>query len=381
MKTLATSLCMLALTLTAGACTDPGAPAPESDPPAARLELAMTATIPAGAEVEFCRFVTVPETWVTKDHLEFTAGSHHVLVFQTPYAQIPTQKTDGTPIDTSGVFDCSDGGPMNGWSITKVIGGSQNQTGESILSFPEGVGARIGGVLLMDVHYRNASDAPLEASAKVAFDTVTPDRITQEGDILFLFNPLISVPPGGTSTARWRCPVYQDITIANAQSHMHARGVGYEARVDDQAPFYVNSRWEGVPVQAYDDFTVKAGSVLDYHCDYRNTGSTPVYQGLRTTDEMCMLVGSYYPADPRTANCLDPTGKLPGGEWIGQGTESCAQTLGCLNAATGLPAMTDCMLAASPAVSRESSELLRCFLGAKDPLDQCNEQILACAAR
>jgi len=125
---------------------------------------------------------------------------------------------------------------------------------------------------------------------------------------------------------------------------------------------------------------VKAGSVLDYHCDYRNTGSTPIYQGLRTTDEMCMLVGSYYPADLRTANCLDPAGKLPGGDWVGQGTASCALTLGCLKTATGVPAMTDCMAAAAPAVAHESSELLRCFLGAQDPTSQCSAQIQACAA-
>jgi len=81
------------------------------------------------------------------------------------------------------------------------------------------------------------------------------------------------------------------------------------------------------------------------------------------------------------AQQLDPTGKLPGGDWVGQGTASCAQTLGCLNAATGLPAMTDCMLAASPAVSHETSELMRCFVGAADPLRQCRAQIQACAAR
>ncbi len=367
-----------ALALAAGACTDDSTNPPTELP---QLELRMEATIPPAAEVEYCRFVTVPETWVTKDAVEFTAGSHHVLVYQTPYPAIPTQKDDGTPVDTSGVFDCSDGA-TNGWSVTKLIGGSQNQTGESILSFPEGIGARIGGFLLINVHYRNGSDEPLATDVKVAFETTTADKIVQEGDILFLFNPLISVPPGQTARSHWRCPVYQDITIANAQSHMHARGVGFEARVDGEAPFYVNQRWESVPVQDYEGLTVKAGSVLDYHCDFRNTGGTPVYMGPRTTDEMCMLIGSYYPADPRISNCLDETGKTLAGEWIGQGTATCQQTMGCLQQAQGrLPAVTDCMLAASPSVSRESSDLLRCTIGATDPLTQCAPQIQACAAK
>jgi len=378
MKSLA--IVLSALALAAGACTDPGDPLP--DPPSEpQLELHLKATIDPGAEREYCQFVTVPETWVTRDAVDFTAGSHHVLVYQTPYASIPTHKDDGTPVDTGGVFDCSDG-VTHGWSVTKVVGGSQNQSGDSILAFPEGVGIRIGGVMLMNVHYRNGSDEPLEADARVVFDTIAADRIVDEGDVLFLYNPLISVPPGRTARARWRCPVYQDITIANAQSHMHARGFAYEARVDDGAPFYVNDRWEGVPVERYDALTVKAGSKLDYHCDYRNTGDTPIYQGPRTTDEMCMLVGSYYPADPRTSRCLDETGTLPGGEWIGQGAATCERTLSCLLTAQGrLPAIADCMLAAAPAVSRETSDLLRCLMGAEDPMAQCAAEITSCSAR
>jgi hypothetical protein len=377
MRLLAASL--PALAIAAGACADDTTePTPEP-----RLELNMTASIPAGAEVEYCQFMTVPETWVTKDKVEFTAGSHHVLVYQTPYLTIPTKKDDGTPVDTSDVFDCSDG-PTNGWSVTKLVGGSQNRNGDAFLSFPEGVGVRVGGVVLVNVHYRNASDSPLVTDVKVSFDTIPADQVTQEGDILFLFNPLISVPPGRTSRSHWSCPVYRDITIVNIQSHMHARGVGYAAKVGGSgAPFYTNDRWEDVPVKAYEGFTVKAGEKLDYYCDFRNTTGTPVYMGQRTTDEMCMLVGSYYPADERTANCLTEDGGIGGGEWIGSGTATCQQTLGCIQqaAAQGLPAMTDCMLAASPSVSKESSDVLRCLFNAQNPAADCGAQIQACAAR
>lgn len=375
MRLLVASLSTLALG--AGACTDDVTPTPEPKP---ELEVSMATTIPAGAEVEYCQFVTIPETWVTKDSVEFTTGSHHVLVYQTPYPSIPTKKDDGTVVDTSGVFDCSDGA-TNGWSVTKLVGGSQNATGESFLSFPEGVGVRIGGVVLINVHYRNGSDSPLDTNVKVKWETTTADAISQEGDVLFLYNPLISVPPNGTARARQSCPVYKDITVVNIQSHMHSRGVGYEARVDNGAPFYVNKRWEGVPVTAYEGFKVTAGSRFDYFCDYRNTTGTPVYQGPRTSDEMCMLIGSYYPADPRTSNCLDESGKLPGGDWIGQGTATCQQTMGCLQSAAGFPAMTDCMLAASPNVARASSDLLRCFFAAEDPVAQCGAQIQACAVQ
>jgi hypothetical protein len=345
----------------------------------ASIELAMRVTIAPGTEAEYCQFVTIPDAWVTRDEVDFTAGSHHVLVYQTAYSSIPTTRDDGTPVDTTGPFDCSDGATA-GWSITKLIGGSQNRDGASLLAFPEGIGVHVGGVAMINVHYVNGSDQPLETDVRIRFDTVPEDRIVEEGDILFLYNPLISIPAGSTARAHYRCPVYQDITIANIQSHMHARGIGYAARIDAGEPFYVNDQWEGVPVEAYDDFTVRAGQTLDYYCDYRNTDGVSVYQGPRASDEMCMLIGSYYPADARTANCLDPAGRLPGGAWVGQGGASCLATMGCLQSAADLPAVTDCVLAADPEVSREVSELVRCSFGAADPASECGPQIQACAA-
>ena len=95
-----------------------------------------------------------------------------------------------------------------------------------------------------------------------------------------------------------------------------------------------------------------------------------------------MLIGSYYPADPRTANCLDENGALPGGDWIGQGSATCQQTLGCLQGAgTNLHAVTDCVLASKPEVSVELSAALRCFMGASNPASQCGPQIQACGAK
>ncbi len=343
------------------------------------LELRMQSTIPAGTEAEYCKFVEVPDTWVTRDSIEFTAGSHHVLVYQTAYASIPTAKDDGTPVDTSGVFDCTDGA-TNGWSVTKLLGGSQNREGDSILKFPPGVGVHIGGVALINVHYINPTDDTLETDVRIRFDTVPASKVVEEGDILFLYNPLISVPAGRTARAHWRCPVYRDITIANVQSHMHARGIGYQARVDAEQPFYTTTKWESVPVQSYDSFVVKAGSKLDYYCDYRSTEPRNVYQGPRSTDEMCMLIGSYYPADPRTGTCLDEAGVGTGGEWVGQGTATCKATLGCLQGATELPAVTDCMLAAKPEVAAEASAVLRCILSAHDAEVECGSQIQACSA-
>jgi hypothetical protein len=80
--------------------------------------------------------------------------------------------------------------------------------------------------------------------------------------------------------------------------------------------------------------------------------------------------------------CLDETGALPGGDWIGQGSATCQQTMGCLQGAAGnLGSITDCVLASKPDVSVELSAALRCFMTATDPASQCGAQIQACGAK
>jgi len=365
------------LALGAGACTDSDETPSESQ---SQLKLSMSATLGAGEEKEFCKFVTVPETWITRDEVDFRYGSHHMLLWATPYTEIPTQRLDGIVVDTTKEFDCTDGLPGH-WSYIKAVGGSQNPGGDSMISFPEGVAAKIGGVMLMNVHYRNDSDEPLRIDVGLSYDTTTPDKVVQEGDMLYLYNPLISVPAGATTFAQWRCPVYRDITISSLQGHMHVTGLLNEARINTGANsslVYSTEAWENVPVQPYDNLKVKAGQQIDYRCDYRNTSNRSIYQGPLTTDEMCLLIGSYYPADPRITLCLDESGKRSGGEWIGGGTATCAQTMNCIKGASGLPAQTDCVLAASPTVSREVSKLYACWASAKTPMTECTNQIQAC---
>src|SRR6187551_2697597 len=142
MTNLTRALCAVVV-IGGAACTDDGTTTGDDV-----LELRMQATIPAGTELEYCQFVKIPDTWVTRDHIEFTEGSHHVLVYQTAYDSIPTKKDDGTPVDTSKPFDCSDGA-TNGWSIKKLIGGSQNRDGAAILNFPAGIGLHVGGIALI----------------------------------------------------------------------------------------------------------------------------------------------------------------------------------------------------------------------------------------
>lgn len=360
----------------------------EAPAPGAGYQLVMNTELPAGTEAEHCQFVVGPpeDFYINRDEVRYSQGSHHFLLYETEYTSIPTQKEDGTPVDTSGVFDCSDG-PTNGWRVTKLIGGSQNGSGDSIVAFPDGVAMHVAAnvVLLMNAHYINASDQALRPEVNINLHTIPEEEVATPGDILFLYNPLIGVPANSTSRARWRCPVYNDITIVNVQSHMHARAVDYAVMIEGETPFYTNDAWEEVPVGRFDPgVEVPAGSRLDYYCDYMNPGPEAVYQGPRSNDEMCMVIGSYYPADQAMANCMTPSLDNLAGEWVGNGTATCADTLTCIQVAAAggnfLRGMTDCVLASDPAISKETSDVVRCLVNSADPIGECGPEISACQA-
>jgi hypothetical protein len=402
--TVALALTMSGSVLVLPACGDDGSstsadagipdagppPLLEPPPPGQGVQFKMKTSLEAGVEAEHCQFVRAPadgKLWVNRDEVRYGAGSHHFLLYSTPYTEIPTTKNDGTPVDTSRVFDCSEG-PTNGWNITKLIGGSQNGEGDSLLRFPPHVAIQVpaNAVLLMNAHYINATDGVLEPDVYINLWTIPEAEVETEGDILFLYNPVIKVPAQGTGRARWRCPVHSDITIANVQSHMHRRGVGYEATlVSADQPFYVSDRWEDVFVKRFEPgMVVHAGEVFDYHCDYSNPENRVVYQGTRSTDEMCMLIGSYYPADPKTALCQDDDGNTTG-EWVGNGDATCAQTWTCFQGAFQqaqgqvFHGITDCIDKASPTVAAESSALLRCLMRS-DGAEACAAEVTACQA-
>lgn len=383
----------VSLTASVGCSDDPDEPPPDDSilaPPAdgEGVQFVMHTQLEAGVEAEHCKFVKAPPEGliVNRDEVRYTAGSHHFLLYETAYTEIPTAKEDGTPVDTSDVFDCSSG-PTDGWDVTKLIGGSQNTDGH-MLDFPEGIGVRIepGRVLLMNAHYINASNERLEPEVRINLYSISEDELQVEGDLLFLYNPLIRVPARGEARARMRCPVYHDITIVNVQSHMHARGTGYALMIEGQEPFYINDKWEDVPVANFMNeggMQVPAGARLDYYCEYTNTQDVDVYQGPRSTDEMCMVIGSYYPANPAIANCLDESDdeKLAA-EWIGEGEATCAATLICTVAAFSSPeplqALTECVFNSDPAKSAEVSETLNCVVASQDPANECADLIENC---
>jgi hypothetical protein len=344
--------------------------------PSSGVQYQMLAEVPPGRESYGCQLFTAPPEglFVNREAVSFSPGGHHVLLYRTPYAEIPAMDERGEPVDAAALHDCSAGATAR-WKVTGVLGGSESFGGKGLLEeLPEGVAVAIepGAVLLMSTHYLNATPGPIEVDSRINLYTIPKEEVVAEAGVLYFDNPIIRVPAHGEATARMRCPISKDISIVSLQSHMHARGVGFSAGLlgagaAAMGEIYVTEAWKEPPVTEYSPpLTVLAGQVIDYRCDYRSTEAHDVVRGLTEADEMCQLIGPYYPRDTRLEACQNEDGELAA-TWIGSGTATCGQTLACL--LTASPIEKDrgadawgCVLNSCPAAAEAVSELVRCRL-------------------
>jgi hypothetical protein len=364
------------------------------DPPAAGsgVQFKMVTSLPPGLETERCKLFKAPPEgmFVNREEARFTQGSHHILLYTTAYADIPTKNIHGVEVDTSDVVDCPNGATAD-WEVTRVLGGSQSFEGESLLNtLPEGVAVKFepGTVLLMNVHYLNATPGEIETDARINLYTIPKEEVKHEAGLLFYYNPFIHVPAGGESSARMRCAVNKDIEIINVQSHMHKRGVNYVANLTDGAgtkiqEVYTNDSWEDVPVGKFSPtLSVKAGQAIDYRCDYANTEARDVIQGPTTKDEMCMLIGAYYPRDPMLEVCRDSSGVFDA-IWTGNGSRGGADTAACLRPAKLLSGeYYGCVVNSCPEIADEVSALVKCHIASLSGAcaTACGTDVEACEA-
>jgi hypothetical protein len=278
-----------------------------------------------GEEMEVCSLQSTGpnDIWLNSTQSALSPGAHHGLLFLTGYTELPEVDLQGEPIELGKVVPC-ESGPNVRFGVTKPLSGSQgptNITEAGIL--PSDVAVRIpaNSYVVMDFHMLNATDAWIDACFKVGIDGIPENRVQHEAGVLLLYNPFITVPAGRPSRARMACPVTRDISLKSTVSHMHARGVRYEAQWLDGDPFepltasvqilHETTEWESPPQTVWEQpLQLRAGDWIDYVCEYENPGDRDIAQGLDTVDEMCMLNGIYWPEDQSLSYCVPRGGDL-----------------------------------------------------------------------
>ncbi|MDC3959280.1 monooxygenase [Polyangium jinanense] len=360
----------------------------------------MTSTIAPGSESYGCRLFQVPPEGlvIRGQDVAFGPGGHHVLLYRTPYRAIPSQDEQGIAVDALTEHDCSEGATAR-WKVDAVVGGSESFGSVGMLHrLPDGVGVVLepNVVLVMSTHYLNTTSAPLEVDARINMHTMPREELRIEAGLLYMDNHVLRVAPFGEASARMRCPVPEDVHVVSLQSHMHARGAAFEASLiapsGTTTSIYSTTSWQEPPVRELDPpLLFPRGSTVEIRCDYKNSEARPVAYGLSSSDEMCQLIGPYFPKNARFERCEDESGATAA-TWVGSGKASGAETVHCLREAMTREkgvgyAYYDCVHAACSTLAAEVSAVVRCHEAkrAADCANRCQggdaEDCVSCLAQ
>jgi hypothetical protein len=265
--------------------------------------------LPAGSEHTYCWYTTVPlsaATGVKKWESKMTPGSHHLIVFMTSTAQKP----DGTLVDGCGITGGSGGlGNFPVWSYSA-------QTPDQSAPMPDGVGMEINANqhLYVQMHYLNTTDHDLKVHVTINGWTYQPTDTFMKAAAFVTFYTGINIPAGvgqTYDTGKITCnntPV--GVNFFTMSTHAHRRST--ETMVFDGSSMIDDStNWEHPVIKSYltDAPTwnyYKFKGQLSYECKYTNDLSTAVHTGdSAATDEMCMAVGYFFPADGGPVFCIN----------------------------------------------------------------------------
>lgn len=245
--------------------------------------------IASGDERTYCYYTSVDVddvVGVKRWSSTMSAGSHHLIVYFTEGAQEP----DGTIVEDCGTS--GSGGDIPIWTYSA-------QTSEAENVMPEGVGMRVRARqhLFVQMHYFNPTAAPIDAHVSIKAETYEPGETYVPASAFITFNTQIDLPPHGTGSAEGTCRLPKDAKFFTLSTHAHRRAVRTWVN-DGPTKIFESEDWEHPGATDWRAAPYTFSGHLTYHCDYQNDLDQQVTTGdSADTDEMCMAVGYFYPAD------------------------------------------------------------------------------------
>ncbi len=289
------------------------------DPPADGYQIVFEGpTLQPGEEIEGCQWTIVPNTSdfvVGSWEYSISPGTHHFAVWEhRPEAAIPAL----------GVFKrdtaCIAGGARFGLSLSGA-----GETPYFVDKYPGNVAKVVKGGSLLGInpHYYNEFDVPVQIKVWINMHPAAPNAIIADS-LLSLDASLdgkgsfsIFVPPHEVGTLRLRYtntkPVPQ--TIPQVSSHMHQRGIRFDAWRSDGSSLYQNDDWSHPHILNFDPpLSLAPGDYIEFQCTHDNGvartarrcgdapsdknctpgDEMPVTFGVTAQDEMCFLTGLVY---------------------------------------------------------------------------------------
>lgn len=233
-----------------------------------------------------------------------STGGHHIALYAASFVQSPN------------THDCKDEEMVSFSYVGDVgeIGGQPAVTEESLL--PDGLVRRLkrGSQLVIQSHWLNASDAPLDGQAafNVRYEPASPAKTPT--DFMAVMNTAFDVTPG-RSRASVECTFEDTVNVWQVAGHQHDLGThvrvaftphGGSERVliddDWQREWSFNPPFVDMMSAP---MVVRPGDKLTVDCEWSNPGQDTVH----FPSEMCGAIAQYFPSTTRLV-CLN-------GDWLG----------------------------------------------------------------
>lgn len=294
-------------------------PAPALAPPPGGYQIVYEGpTLQPGEEIEGCEWIEVPNSEdfrVGSWEYSMNPGTHHFAVWEhRPEAAMPELHT--WKKDTA----CTGGGARFGVTLSGAP-----EAPYFVDDYPGNLAKIVkgGSIVGINPHYFNEFDVPVQIKLWINLHPA-PSNATVTDAFVSTFASLngktpfdIFVPPGTVQTLRLRWTNTQPhaVSIPQIGSHMHQRGVRFDAWRSDGTPLYENTDWAHPRILNFDPpLTLATGDYIEYQCTQDNGVTRPVRRcgdaahdknctpgepipvqfNLTAQDEMCLLVGLEY---------------------------------------------------------------------------------------
>jgi len=249
--------------------------------------------VAAGSELVECWDFTIADALaITAADVALPPATHHwSLTIESGTAR-------------SGGYDCTNmpaGGPM---AATLGIGGP----GAAALAFPDGAAFTIaaGDVMTLQVHLLNATDAAITAAPQIDLTVAANASGLAPVGLLVAASNSIDLQPGALGVqVEAKCSAPQALAhVFDGYLHAHTRGRELTFDAGGQRLLDANP-WNFEMQKIYPlELAIDQGTPLALTCTYDNPGTTEIRAGQLASDEMCVGVLYYYPANTPIVSCF-----------------------------------------------------------------------------
>lgn len=260
-----------------------------------------------GEDDEWCEAFEVPPhpdgedgTWcITRFEVAMTEGYHHLFVAHAP----PGSESERLMQDKLG-------------ERTRCVGGAHVAYGSDLLPIPlpqgkyadvdyyEGVGMRLkaGQKISVNYHYLNTSTEDTVAVTKLNFHAASCDGLVAMGQFGY-YNQAIEIPPGEEANSEIHGVFSQDVYVHDLFRHTHRLGIEtpiryYKGPKDGELIFNSPDYEQGAGFRFDEPILVRKGEGFSIDCRWFNPTDKFVRFGPTADDEMCMLLGTWWVANP-----------------------------------------------------------------------------------